>query len=539
MSRRAVVIGSGFGGLAAAVRLRVRGHDVTLVEALDQPGGRARVFRQDGFTFDAGPTVITAPHLLEELFELAGRDARDYYELVPVDPFYRIDFPDGSAFDYVGDDDRLFAQIAAFEPRDVDGYRALVDHARRIFEVGYEQLADRPFTRPADMLRVLPKMLQLRSHRSVYDVVASHIRDERLRQAFSFEPLLVGGDPFRTTSIYLLIHWLERKWGVHFARGGTTSIVHGLVRLLGELGVDVRLNSPVERITVRGGRAAGVELESGAFLPADVVVSNADPSWVYSRMIDPAQLRRNSRRRVGRVRQSMGLFVAYFGTDRTYPDLKHHTLVLGARYRGLLDDIFRRKVLADDMSLYLHAPTRTDPALAPAGHDAFYVLSPVPNNESGIDWSTRRDEYFERVLAELDRRVLPGVRDHIVTSRLLTPAEFESDLRSVHGSAFGPEPVLTQSAYFRYHNVCDDVGGLYFVGAGTHPGGGVPGVLCSAKVLDRVWEGGTQTAGTAEARTAGTRTAEARTAGTRTAGTHTAGTRTAGTHTAETRTAEV
>ena len=486
MSAHAVVIGSGFGGLAAAVRLRVRGYDVTVLEALDQPGGRARVFRRDGFTFDAGPTVITAPYLLEELFAAAGRDMRDYFELMPVDPFYRIVFHDGSTFDYYGDDERLHAEIEKFDPRDVDGYRRLVEHSKRIFEVGYEQLADRPFTHASDMLRVIPAMVRLGSHRSVYDVVSSYIRDERLRQAFSFEPLLVGGDPFRTTSIYLLIHWLERKWGVHFARGGTTAIVHALVRLLGDLGVEVRLNAPVARIGVSGGRARSVELESGEVIAADVVVSNADPSWVYGRMVAPDVRRRHSPRRLARVKQSMGLFVSYFGTSRQYPDLKHHTIVLGPRYRGLLQDIFKRRVLADDFSLYLHAPTRSDASLAPAGHEAFYVLSPVPNNRSGIDWSTRGAEYEERILESLERRLLPGLTSSIVTKRRMTPREFEHDLRSVDGSAFGPEPVLTQSAYFRYHNVSDDVEGLYFVGAGTHPGGGVPGVLSSAKVLDRV-----------------------------------------------------
>jgi phytoene desaturase len=483
---RAVVIGSGFGGLAAAVRLRARGYEVTLVEALDQPGGRARVFRQDGFTFDAGPTVITAPHLIDELFACVGRDPRDYFELVPVDPFYRIMFNDGSVFDYVGDDDRLYAQIEAFNPRDVDGYRRLADHARRIFEVGYEQLADKPFSRPADMLRVLPQMVRLGSQRSVYSIVSSYIRDERLRQAFSFEPLLVGGDPFRTTSIYLLIHWLERKWGVHFARGGTTSIVHGLVRLLSDIGVDVRFDAPVTRVRVAGGRTTGVELESGEFLPADVVVSNADPSFVYGNMIDVAHRRRHTARRLARVKQSMGLFVAYFGTAVQYPEVMHHTIVLGPRFKGLLRDVFQRKVLADDFSLYLHAPTRTDPTLAPAGQEAFYVLSPVPNNRSGIDWQEQAMPYWERIQAELERRLLPGLAQNVVTSRLLTPANFEHDLRSVDGSAFGPEPVLTQSAYFRYHNESDDVAGLYFVGAGTHPGGGVPGVLLSARVLDRV-----------------------------------------------------
>lgn len=483
---RAVVIGSGFGGLAAAVRLRARGYDVTVLEALDQPGGRARVFRQDGFTFDAGPTVITAPYLLEELFACVGRDARDYFELRPVDPFYRILFHDGSHFDYVGDEERLLAEIERLEPRDVDGYRRLAGHAERIFRTGYEQLADQPFSRAADMLRVLPQMIRLGSHRSVYDTVASYIRDERLRQAFSFEPLLVGGDPFRTTSIYLLIHWLERKWGVHFAMGGTTAIVLGLVRLLGELGVDVRLNAPVARIVVRGGHVAGVELESGGYVPAEVVVSNADPTRVYGRMIDAAHRRTHTDRRLRRVRQSMSLFVAYFGASVQYPELKHHTIVLGPRYRGLLQDIFRRGVLADDFSLYLHAPTRTDASLAPAGHEAFYVLSPVPNNRAGVDWRAEAPRYFDRVAAELERRLLPGLGGAIVTSRLLTPHEFEHELRSEAGSAFGPEPILTQSAYFRYHNVSEDVAGLYFVGAGTHPGGGVPGVLLSAKVLERV-----------------------------------------------------
>jgi phytoene desaturase len=486
MSSQAVVIGSGFGGLAAAVRLRARGYDVTLVEALDQPGGRARVFRQDGFTFDAGPTVITAPHLIDELFACVGRDPRDYFELVPVDPFYRIMYHDGSVFDYVGDDERLFAQIEAFNPRDVDGYRRLAQHARRIFEVGYEQLADQPFSRPADMLRVLPQMMRLGSQRSVYSVVSSYIRDERLRQAFSFEPLLVGGDPFRTTSIYLLIHWLERKWGVHFARGGTTSIVHGLLRLLADIGVAVRLGAPVARIRVENGRTTGVELETGEFLAAAVVVSNADPSFVYSRMIDAVHRRRHSARRLRRVKQSMGLFVAYFGTAVQYPEIVHHTILLGPRFRGLLRDVFQRRVLADDFSLYLHAPTRTDASLAPAGQEAFYVLSPVPNNLSGINWREQAGPYQERIMAELERRLLPGLRESVVTSRLLTPDDFEHDLRSVHGSAFGPEPILTQSAYFRYHNASEDVAGLYFVGAGTHPGGGVPGVLLSARVLDRV-----------------------------------------------------
>jgi phytoene desaturase len=483
---RAVVIGSGFGGLAAAVRLRRRGYEVTVLEALDQPGGRARVFRRGGYSFDAGPTVITAPYLLAELFALLGRSMEDYVRLVPVDPFYRILFPGGETFDYVGDEERLLAQIHAFSPRDVDGYRRLAAHAERIFDVGYTRLADQPFDRAADMLRVVPEMIRLRSHRSVYGLVSEYIRDERLRQAFTFEPLLVGGNPFTTSSIYLLIHWLERKWGVHFAMGGTAAIVEGLVRLLGEVGVEMRLGAAVEEIEVSGGRVTGVRTEGGERFAADVVVSNADPSRVYTRMIPARYRRRHTDRAVARTRQSMSLFVAYFGSRRQYPDLAHHTIVLGDRYRGLLDDIFRRRVLADDFSLYLHAAGRTDPSLAPPGEDGFYVLSPVPNNRSGIDWQAQARPYFDRVMEELERRALPGVGPSPVEPILLTPDDFEHTLRSEDGAAFGPEPVLTQSAWFRYHNRSPDVRGLYFVGAGTHPGAGVPGVLSSAKVLERI-----------------------------------------------------
>ena len=485
-ARRAVVVGAGFGGLAAAIRLRARGYEVVVVEATDQPGGRASVFRQDGFSFDGGPTVVTAPYLFEELFALVGRDWRDYYSLVPVDPFYRVVFPDGSHFDYVGDEERILAQIRTFNPDDVDGYRRLADHARRIFEVGYEQLADVPFDSAMDMARIVPKMMALKSYRTVYGLVASYIRDPRLRQVFTFQPLLVGGNPFNTTSIYMLIHWLERKWGVHFAMGGTASIVRALVTLLEEIGVEVRCNAPVSEVRVERGQTTGVTLASGEVLDADVVVCNADPSMVYTRLIDPAHRRKHTDRSVQRKKQSMSLFVAYFGTNKVYPDLAHHTIVLGDRYKGLLTDIFDRRVLADDFSLYLHAPTRTDASLAPAGCENLYVLSPVPNNLSGIRWEETREAYKEKVYRALEDRVMPGLRPSIITEKTIDPDYFEHNLRSLQGAAFGPEPILTQSAYFRYHNRSEDVGGLYFVGAGTHPGAGMPGVLCTAKVLDRI-----------------------------------------------------
>lgn len=481
-----IVIGAGFGGLAAAVRLRAMGHPVLVLEANEQAGGRASVFRQDGFTFDAGPTVITAPYLLDELFTALGRDPRDYFTLDAVDPFYRVLFHDGGHFDYVGDDERLLSQIAAISPRDVDGYRALLKQAQDTFDVGYTRLADQPFSRLSDMLRVVPDMVKLGSWRSVYGMVAKHIQDERLRQVLTFEPLLIGGNPFTAPSIYLLIHWLERKWGVWFPRGGTGAVVNALVQLLQEVGVEVRTNSPVTRIRVEGGQAVGVELADGSVVEAAGVVCNGDPSFTYTNLIDPEHRRTWTDRKVARVRQSMSLVVTYFGTEGTWPELAHHTIVMGPRYQGLLDDIFHKRKLVDDMSLYIHAPTRTDASLAPPGKECFYVLSPVPNQLSGVDWESEQARYEDKILANLESRLLPGLRGRITTRHTVDPRYFEGRLRTRDGAAFGPEPRLEQSAWFRYHNESEDVGGLYFVGAGTHPGAGVPGVLNSAKVLERL-----------------------------------------------------
>jgi len=486
VSKQAIVIGAGFGGLAAAARLRARGHHVTVLEAGGQAGGRARAFESEGFHFDAGPTVITAPYLFDELFELFGKDRRDYFQLVPVDPFYRVVFPDGRSFDYVGDDERLFAQIAKFNPADVAGYKKLVEHSQRIFDVGYTELVDADFSKFGDMMRIVPDLIRLRAYKSLYGLVAHYIKDDALRQVFTFQPLLIGGNPFRVPGIYLLIHWLERKWGIHFAMGGTTAIVQGLTRLLGEVGVDLRLNAPVERIEVQNGRAKGVLLADGTFLKSEIIVSNADPATVYTKLIDASARRKHSDAAIARKRYSMSLFVGYFGTNKTYPDLAHHSILLGPRYRGLLTDIFDRKTLSDDFSLYLHAPTRTDPSLAPTGGESFYVLSPVPNQKSGIDWSIEGPRYMDRILDALDAEQLPGLRDNLVTQFHVDPTYFQGELRSYQGAAFGLEPTLRQSAYFRFHNASEDVEGLYFVGAGVHPGAGLPGVLSSAKVLDRV-----------------------------------------------------
>ncbi len=485
-SRHAVVIGAGFGGLAAAIRLGARGYRVTLVEKLDAPGGRASVFRQDGFTFDAGPTILTAPFLLDELWRLCGRTMADDVTLTPVTPFYRIRFHDGSSFDCTGDRDAMRAEVARLSPGDVDGFERFMRVSETTCRIGFEQLGDAPFGHWTDMARVTPDLVRLGGYRSVYALVSRFIKDERLRIVFSFHPLLIGGNPFTASAIYTLIPFLERRWGVHFAMGGTGAVVRGLVDLIQGQGGTLRYNAEVDQIIVRQQRATGVRLRSGETLAADIVVSNADSAWTYGKLLPPEMRRRWSVRKLQRARYSMGLFLWYFGTDRRYDDVAHHTIVLGPRYRELLRDIFKRKVLAKDFSLYLHRPTATDPSLAPPGCDAFYVLSPVPNLAGDTDWRTAAEPYRQLIAKHLSATVLPGLEQHVVTSRLMTPLDFQDRLCAWQGAAFGLEPVLLQSAWFRPHNRSEDIAGLYLVGAGTHPGAGVPGVLSSAKVLDRV-----------------------------------------------------
>jgi len=485
---RIVVIGSGFGGLAAAVRLQAAGHDVTLVDKRDKAGGRAYVYEQDGFTFDGGPTVITAPWMVRDLFELAGRDPDDYVRLVPVDPFYRIFFHDGTHFNYSRDQDGMLAQIRALDPDDVDGYLEFIRRTERIFDKGFTDLADQPFLNVWDMVKIVPDMARLRSHRTVYGFVSSFIKNDKLRQVCSFHPLLVGGNPFQTTSIYALIHHLEREWGVWFAMGGTGAIVNALVRLFDELGGTLRLDSEVGAITLDRGRATGALLRDGTELRADAVVSNGDVAHTYGQLLPAAARRKYTDARLRRLRYSMSLVVIYFGTDRTYRDqgLAHHNIILGPRYGPLLHDIFKRKELAEDFSLYLHMPTLTDPSLAPPGCDSFYVLSPVPHLSAKVDWRTRARPYRDAIMASLEERFLPDLSKHIVAEHMIDPRHFRDTLNSYKGSAFAIEPILTQSAYFRPHNKSEDVPNLYFVGAGTHPGAGLPGVLSSAKIVEKL-----------------------------------------------------
>ncbi len=478
-----IVIGSGFGGLATALRLRAAGHEVTLLEKLDKLGGRAYVFERDGFTFDAGPTVITAPWLIHELFTLYGKDSSSYLRIVPVEPFYRIYFHDGTFFEYNGDQAFIEENIRKFNPDDIPGYRVFMSKTKPIFDKGFVELADQPFLTFGSMLKVAPDLVRLGSHRSVYSYVSRYISDPRLRMVFTFHPLLVGGNPFHTTSIYSMIHYLEREWGIHYAMGGTGAVVSALGRLFEEEGGTLRLHAEVDRILVKDQRATGVRLTDGTTLSADIVVSNADVASTYLHLIEPAHRRRNSDRRLRSLRYSMSLFVIYFGTKRQYPDIAHHDIILSARYRELLEDIFTKKILADDFSLYLHRPTATDPSMAPPGCDAFYVLAPVPHNGSGLDWKTEGPRFKEKILRFLEDRFLPDLRANIVTEHFVTPDYFEHRLNSHLGSAFSVEPILTQSAWFRPHNRSEDIPNLYFTGAGTHPGAGLPGVLSSAKIV--------------------------------------------------------
>ncbi len=479
----AIVIGAGFGGLASAIRLSCKGYRVQVLDKLDAPGGRAYVHRQDGFTFDAGPTIITAPHLLEELWTLCGRKFADDITLKRMEPFYRLRFDDGSWFDYSGDEETMRREIARFNPADLPGYERFVEAADQAYRLGFEELGHKSFNRITDLLAALPSMVRMQAWESLYSMVAKYIRDPKLRIVFSFHPLLIGGNPFSVTRVYSLINTLERRWGVHWAMGGTGALVQGLVKLLEERGVDIRLNAPVTRIRVEGRRATGVVLQDGEVLDADIVVSNGDAAWTYRNLIDPHERTHWTDRRIDSRKYSMSLFVWYFGTNRRWEDVPHHMIMLGPRYKELLDDMFRKLKLTDDYSLYLHRPSATDPGVAPPGCDAFYVLAPVPHLGSGTDWQREAEGYRQKIQRTLESTVLPGLGEHIVTSRIMTPQDFHDRLWSHRGAAFGMEPVLLQSAWFRPHNHSEDVRNLYMVGASTHPGAGVPGVLMSARAM--------------------------------------------------------
>ena len=475
--RSAAVIGAGLGGLALAIRLQSAGIRTTVFEKRDKPGGRAYVYEDAGFTFDAGPTVITDPDCLKRLWALSGRRIEEHVDLLPVFPFYRLCWEDGTVFDYGDDQEELDRQIRAISPGDVEGYHRFLAYSRDVYREGYEKLGTVPFLSFSSMIRAAPQLARLQSWRSVYGKVADYITDERLRQAFSFHSLLVGGNPFATSAIYTLIHALERKGGVWFARGGTGALVSGMVRLFEELGGTLRLSTPVEGIETAGRRVTAIRA-GGARHPVDMAASNADVVHTYGRLLGD----RARAARLGAKRHSMSLFVIYFGLRGERPDLAHHMVLFGPRYRELIHDIFNADGLADDFSLYLHAPSVTDPSLAPPGDSAYYVLSPVPHlGTADIDWNEAGPAYRDRILDYLDARYIPGLKRDLATVRHFTPFDFRDELNAHLGSAFSIEPILTQSAWFRPHNRDDRLSNLYIVGAGTHPGAGIPGVVGSAE----------------------------------------------------------
>ena len=479
-----LVIGAGFGGIAAALRMRAKGFRVTLVDRLSAIGGRAQVFERGGFRHDAGPTVITAPFLFDELFELFDEKREDHLDFRPLDPWYRFYFHGGKQFDYRPSIEDTNVEIRKFSPDDVKGYAALLKTSKAIFDIGFEKLADRPFTKFWTMMAQIPSLLRLKSYHSVAGIVNSHIKHPLLRQAFSIHPLLVGGNPFTTTSIYSLIHYLERRWGVFFCMGGTGRLVKALHDLLIRVGVNVELNVDIAEITMQDGRVNGAIAEDGRRFSADRVICNGDPPTVYSQML-PSDNHRKKRLFPDKLTHySMGLYVLFFGTKTQYPDIAHHTIWMGPRYKELLADIFDKKILADDFSLYLHRPTATDDSFAPEGCDSFYVLCPVPNLRGNIDWDSKGPELRDRIVAALSATIMPDLEQSISDDFWMTPEDFKKDYRSMHGAGFSIAPIFVQSAWFRYHNRDPHIPNLYFAAAGAHPGAGMPGVLCSAKVVE-------------------------------------------------------
>ena len=494
MKKKIIVIGSGFGGLGAAIRLAAQGHEVEIFEKRDKLGGRAYVYEKNGFKFDGGPTVITAPFMFDDLFAAAGRRREDYVEFVSCDPFYRIFNHEGRQFNYNGDETFILNQIEQWSPEDTSGYLKFMQTTKAIFEKGFVELADKPFMSVMDMIKVAPDLIKLQSYLSVYRYASQFVKDEFLRRCFSFHPLLVGGNPFDSPSIYAMIHYLEREWGIHYALGGTGAIVAGLGRLFEELDGKIHLNAAVDEILISDRRVTGVRqvtgvrLQDGSIHKADDVVSNADVAFTYRNLI-PAQYRRKyTDRKLARMNYSMSLFVIYFGTKRRYTDsnLSHHNIILGERYKSLLHDIFNKKVLANDFSLYLHMPTITDSTIAPEGCESFYVLSPVPHLGADIDWTTAAKPYRDAIMQFLEDNYLPDLQENIVAEHYIDPLHFQGTLNSYLGSAFSLQPLLTQSAWFRPHNRSEEFDNLYFVGAGTHPGAGLPGVLSSAKIAENL-----------------------------------------------------
>jgi phytoene desaturase len=486
MNKKAIVIGSGLGGIASAIRLRAKNYDVTLIEKNSDLGGRARTFYKNGYTFDAGPTVITAPYLIEELFSLFKKNINDYVKIVPLKTWYQFIFSDLSKFNYTHDHKVNLQEISKINSADIIGFEKLLKFSEKIFNKGYLELADKPFSNFFFMLKQIPSLLLLKSYLSVYKLISKFIKNEKLRKIFSVHPLLVGGNPFSTTSIYTLILFLEKKWGVHYALGGTGKIVSALEKLMNEIGVKIIKDDEVIKIITDKKNINGVITKSNKVINAKIVVCNADPPFVYKYLLEKKQNTFLFKKKMKRMNYSMGLFVYYFGSKKKYNDVQHHTIYFGDSYKDLLNKIFEKKILTDDISYYLHRPTATDPTMAPKDKDCFYVLVPVPNNLSKIKWDNEAERFKKIIIKKLSSTLLPNIEEYIENDFYITPDYFENELRTLHGSGFSIQPLFSQSAYFRFHNKSEVYNGLFFVGAGTHPGAGIPGVLSSAKILDRI-----------------------------------------------------
>ena len=487
MTKKVIVVGSGFGGLASALRLRAKGYEVTLVEKHPDLGGRARVFKKGDFIYDGGPTVITAPYLIEELFSLFNKKLSDYVKIVPLSLWYRFIFSDGETFDYSGNEKSMEKEIKKFSDKDYEGYKKLVKFTEKIFDKGFTDLSDKPFNNLSFMIKQIPSLLNLKSHQSVYGLVSNYISNEKLRRVFSMHPLLVGGNPFTTTSIYALILFLEKKWGIHYSMGGTGNVVKALEKLMEEENIKIIKDAEVTEIISNNKDVKAVKINKTEMMNCDYVVCNSDPPNVYKNLIKS----KNNynflfKQKIKRMDYSMGLFVYYFGSKKQYNNVAHHTIYFGKSYEKHLEKIFEKKVLSEDISYYLHRPSATDRNMAPNNQDAFYVLVPVPNNLSNINWSNEGEKFKNLVLDKMDKTVLPGIKENVVSDFYLTPDYFEKDLATLHGSGFSIQPKFSQSAYFRFHNQSEVFDNLYFVGAGTHPGAGMPGVISSAKVLDKI-----------------------------------------------------
>ena len=485
-TKKIIVIGSGFGGIAAALRMKAKGYAVTLIEKHPDLGGRARVFKKEGFTFDAGPTVITAPNLLEELFALFNKNISDYVKIIPLKLWYRFVFDDKSSFDYSGDEELMKKEIEKYAIDDFVGYQKLVKLTEKIFDKGFTELSSKPFNNISFMLKQVPALLKLKSYKSVYELISTYISDNKLRKIFSMHPLLVGGNPFTTTSIYTLILFLEKKWGIHYSLGGTGNLVKAFEKLMKEEKIEIIKNSSVTELTNLNNQIVSVTVNNKDVLKADYIICNSDPPNVYKNLIKPNNYGFLFNKKIERMNYSMGLFVYYFGSKKQYNDVAHHTICFGKSYKDHLNKIFEKKELSEDISYYLHRPTATDPSMAPPGQDCFYVLVPVPNNLSNINWHKEGEKFKQLIINKMSEQILPNLRENITADFYVTPDYFENDLSTLHGSGFSIQPKFTQSAYFRFHNKSEIFNNLYFVGAGTHPGAGIPGVISSAKVLDEL-----------------------------------------------------